>query len=99
MTQFTLPGFEQQVGTTYEIDLGDGTVVDLVLASATRITSAGATPRDDGRPFSLLFRGPAEHPFGQGIRTLNHPEDKAMDIFLVPIQPDGDGPLYEAIFA
>jgi len=99
MSQFTLRNFEQRVGTTYETDLGEGTVVDLVLVSATRITSAGATPSDDGRPFSLLFRGPAEHPFGQGIRKLNHPGDQAMDVFLVPIQPDGEGPLYEAIFA
>ncbi len=99
MSQFTLESFERRVGATYEIDLGDGTEVDLVLVSATRINSASAPPSDDGRPFSLLFRGPVEHPFGQGIRTLNQAEDKAMEIFLVPMQPDADGPLYEAVFA
>ena len=51
------------------------------------------------RPFSLLFRGPADRPLEQGIHPLDHTDMGRLEIFLVPMQPDDEGPLYEAVFA
>ena len=49
-------------------------------------------------PFSLLFRGPQRPILPQSTYDLAHPELGTMKIFLVPVQPSGDGAEYEAIF-
>jgi hypothetical protein len=70
-----------------------------------RLESAGPTRRDPsdqdagGRPFSLLFRGPAGPVLRQGMHDLGHPALVLAGVFLVPVGPDGDGMLYEAVFA
>jgi|SRR5581483_5965628 len=50
-------------------------------------------------PFSLIFRGPAEPALGQGIHGLEHAQLGVLEIFLVPLVPDRDGALYQAVFA
>jgi len=95
----TLKEFQAHVNSVFTLAVEDGTELGLVLVSAERVsTPAGASPGSD-RPFSLLFRGPSDHPFEQSIKTLSHPEMGTLQIFLVPIQPNNEGPLYEAVFA
>jgi hypothetical protein len=49
-------------------------------------------------PFRLTFRGPAEGILPQGTYRLEH-DALQLEMFIVPLQPDVQGPLYEAIFA
>ncbi len=72
-------------------------VLKLVSARLTR-RDPSAEDETSGRPFSLLFRGPIELLLTQGIHDLQHPAQPLLGVFLVPIGPDEDGPLYEAVF-
>jgi hypothetical protein len=51
------------------------------------------------RPFSLVFRGPQAPPLAQAIYPLEHPVLGRLEIFLVPVGPEGDGMGYEAVFS
>ena len=48
--------------------------------------------------FSLLFRSKNTSSPQQSIYQLNHEELGELEIFLVPIGPDQQGMLYEAVF-
>ncbi len=69
-----------------------------------RLEEAVPTRRDpaeesaDGRPFSLLFRGPAVPVLRQGMHDLENAVLTLPGVFLVPLAPDGEGQLYEAVF-
>ena len=69
-----------------------GPELELVAVKALRPHSRRA------EPFSLLFRGPSRPILPQSIYDLAHPELGTLKIFLVPVQPSGDGAEYEAIF-
>jgi len=49
-------------------------------------------------PFSLTLRTRDGWRGGQGIYTLDHPVRGALEIFFVPIGPDGEGWCYQAVF-
>jgi len=56
--------------------------------------------RDERQAFALLFRGPAEPILPQAIYPLENATLGRMEIFLVPLGPDGEGGArYEAIFS
>ena len=55
-------------------------------------------PRAEREPFSLVFRGPKAPVLIQKIYPVEHQSLGALDLFLVPIGPDGEGMRYEAIF-
>lgn len=84
---------------TRAVDGGEGRseqAFELIEASAL---SAATAPPDALRgPFRLIFRGPREAFFSQGILALEHAELGRLEIFLVPIGPDAQGMRYEAIF-
>lgn len=61
-----------------------------------QVTEQQGAPRQE--VFSLLFRGPAERPLGQGICPLEHERLGRLAIFLVPVGRDEAGLLYEAVF-
>jgi len=100
MDKLALSAFESHVGSVFKLAADTHSEIDLILISAARMatTDPPGTP-DSGRPFSLLFRGPETQPFGQGTQTLSHIVMGQIEIFLVPMQPDAEGPLYEAVFA
>lgn len=70
--------------------------------AVTLVEAVGTTTDDDDRrkraPFSLVFRGPANAVFSQGIYHVTHDALGAFDVFLVPIKPDAEGPRLEAVF-
>jgi len=100
MDTLALSAFESHVGSVFKLAADTDSEIDLILISATRMpTTDPPGTSDTGRPFSLLFRGPEAQPFGQGTQTLSHLTMGRLEIFLVPIQPDAEGPLYEAVFA
>lgn len=94
---FARERFAPLVGQTFavghESDAGwVGPDLELVAVQALRPHSRRA------EPFSLLFRGPRQPILPQSIYDLAHPDLGTLKIFLVPVQPSGDGAEYEAIF-
>jgi len=62
-----------------------------------------AAARGSGRPgkrtpFALLFLGPAAPILPQAMYRFEHPALPPLDLFIVPVGPDGDRMRYEAIF-
>ncbi len=79
--------------TTFALSAPAGESVPLVLVS---VQEGSNSPRLEN--FSLLFRGPMAPCFPQAIYRLHHEKLGSMDLFLVPVGPDGQGMQYEAIF-
>jgi hypothetical protein len=91
------------VNALFRIRLGSGESIDLELIEAKTI---GERRRPDlpgiGREqaFSLIFRGPRDRLLPQGIYPIEHPILGTLEIFLVPLGPEGDseGLQYQAVF-
>jgi hypothetical protein len=49
-------------------------------------------------PFALLFRGPKAPVLSQRMYRMEFQELGTLEIFIVPVGPDGSGMQYEAIF-
>jgi hypothetical protein len=60
--------------------------------------SEGARGGGTRAQFSLVFRGGPSPPLPQRIYRLEHDRLGALDLFLVPLGPDGTGQRYEAVF-
>ena len=90
--------FARHVGETFTLRLADQQTltVDLIAAKSRRWPGSPVSAPD--RPFSLEFlsRGPA--PLPQRIYRLEHPTLGALDLFLVPLGPEGGGMRFEAVF-
>jgi hypothetical protein len=61
-----------------------------------QVHEANYSPRLEN--FSLLFRGPMAPVLPQRIYRLDHNSLGRLEIFLVPLGPDGEGMQYEAVF-
>jgi hypothetical protein len=88
--------FTPHTGSRYRLQAG-GTAqpIDLELVE---VATSGQAPRSNRRAFSLVFRGPRGLWLRQGIFRLEHDAMGTLELFLVPITPDPQGPLYEAVF-
>jgi len=92
--------FRACLGDEFEVVRESGDRAALVLDEVT----PGADRGDDApadvrrRPFSLVFRGDPALGLDQRIHRLHHERLGDLDVFLVPIQPDARGSLYEAVF-
>jgi hypothetical protein len=86
----TARAFSGHVGEAFRVHRGGSGPLEVELVSVEG--------EPEGRPFSVVFRGPADAPLSQGIHRMEHPKMGSLDIFLVPIGPDGEGFLYEAVF-
>ena len=72
--------------------------IDLELVE---VKQAGEAPNPERRsPFSLIFLGPVSHQYlQQHIYRLEHDEMGALDLFIVPLGPQGGRMQYQAIFS
>jgi hypothetical protein len=97
----TYDDFSGRVGERFEVPLGEAHALELLLAEAVESTQPGGRgPAGQERlQFSVLFRGPAAPVLQQGTYPLSHTELGALTLFLVPLGPDAEGMLYEAVFA
>ncbi|MGA7498480.1 MAG: hypothetical protein WBX00_17265 [Isosphaeraceae bacterium] len=102
LDQLTVTDFAAHVNTSFRVLLGSGDVLDLELIEAKTI---GESRRPDSpgirqHAFSLIFRGPRDRLLPQRIYPVEHPTLGALDIFLVPLGPEGDsqGLHYQAVF-
>ena len=92
-----MTSFTGRVGEAFRIATDDANGLTTRLIE---VTPAGSAARAHGRtPFSLVFRSPPGAPLPQRIYHIHHDELGALDLFLVPIGPDGEGMLYEAVFS
>jgi len=96
LESLTIAEFAPRVGERFTIGAADGFTLEAELVAAAPL---GEGEGGQGRaPFSLVFRGRADVVLRQRIYRVDHSELGPLDIFLVPIGPDGDGMRYEAIF-
>ena len=98
---FTYDDFADRVGDEFRLRVPSGDDVTLVLGEVTTGPAAGGTGPDGAtrQQFSLIFRIPSGARLSQGIWDLGHDEMGDLALFLVPIEPDAEGPRYEAAFA
>jgi hypothetical protein len=82
--------FDPLVGGAFSVNGIDGV---LVLLEVERLKS----PSSRAQPFSLLFTS-GTHRLTQATFHVAHPAIGEFELFLVPLQPDARGPLYEAVF-
>jgi hypothetical protein len=94
LKDLTPASFEEILNTRFQLQTG-GNTLDLELFQVARLEEHGG-PRK--QPFSVLFRGPQNVVLPQAIYRVEHERLGPMEIFLVPIGPDGQGMRYEAVF-
>lgn len=94
----TLARFAGQIDTPFKLRVTPGESVDLVLIEAT--SRARGRKGLEREPFSLVFRAPHSQPLPQGCYRLEHETLGLLEIFLVPLGPEGDteGLHYQALF-
>ena len=90
--------FTSRLGQRFRLQLGEGQELELELVDVKDHgrSSAGGPERSC---FALLFRSPGERRFApQHTYRVEHEALGALDMFLVPRGPDGQGMTYEAIY-
>jgi hypothetical protein len=99
LDRLTSADFTPYLHQTFTIRLEAVEPIALELASVTELGSGGAEPGPRRRPFSLLFLGPVSQQYLlQHIYRLEHEQLGALDLFLVPLGPEGGRMRYEAVF-
>jgi hypothetical protein len=92
----TASSFSEHLGTSFRISFGGESPLEAVLFEVKRHEEHDG-PRK--QPFSVYFRTSSSGPvLPQRIYQVEHDQMGTMDIFLVPIGPDGQGMRYEAVF-
>lgn len=86
--------FEPLIGHSLAVEVHGGTL-------ACELKQVNRLPQHSLRanlPFALILRGPRNQPLAQGTHPLQHPEHGRLNVFMVPIGPDGTGLGYEITF-
>ena len=96
LSELTHETFANELGSPFELDYGAGAPLKLELVEATAAKQSSVGSRRT--PFSLLFRGPRQPVLPQKIYPLEHDRLGRLEIFLVPLGPEGAGMCYEAVF-
>lgn len=82
--------FDPLVGGAFSVNGIDGV---LRLLSVERLKSPSPRPQ----PFALVFTS-TTHRLSQSTFRVAHRDLGELELFIVPLQPDARGPLYEAVF-
>lgn len=99
LDQLTGAEFAPYVGQTFAVRLDPAAPIPLELMSVDELGAASAPPGAGRRPFSLLFLGPPGPAYlRQQIYRLEHERLGALELFLVPLGPEGGRMRYECIF-
>jgi len=97
LESFTHETFQPFIGKPFAVLVGTERFMPAHLIEVKPLTKD-----DDGRrkrvPFSLVFRGPAGGHLPQDIYSIKSGDLELPGIFLVPLGPDAEGMLYEAVF-
>lgn len=96
LENFAFETFEERVGDRFLAHFEAEAPAEIELVEVERLGTNGVGRAE---PFSLLFSAAADEQHPQRIYRLDHDELGSFEVFLVPLQPDARGPLYEATFA
>jgi hypothetical protein len=91
----TKEDWDGQRGGSFDLVGEEGGAIALTLAEVSGLGTGIGGRR---APYSLIFRGPIRPILPQRIYRLCQPVMGEIDLFLVPIGPDGEGMRYEAVF-
>lgn len=91
----TLNRWRECLAQDFQVHLDPEVKLDLKLISVTPLSAASSYRR---QPYSLLFVGPLAPLLPQAIYPLKNESMGELEIFLVPLGPQGKTLLYEAIF-
>jgi hypothetical protein len=89
----TYEAFANNLNTKFRISVDENNALD---AELTQVSERFLSPQQER--FSIIFRAPYEPFLGQGIRHFEHDQLPPFELFIVPIQRDEQGTLYEAVF-
>jgi len=89
--------FSKHLNTTFRARLDAEAEVDLELVEVKGYLGRPGDQQGMER-FSIFFKGPGKPFLPQHTYALSHEAMGTIDLFLVPIGPDGDGFRYEAVF-
>jgi hypothetical protein len=89
----TKEAFQASVNSTFKLLVEPDTWFDLKL---TEMTEGRSLPRQE--QFSLIFQAPLDAPPEQRIYRLEHERLGMLDLFLVPIERNGTGVCFQAVF-
>ena len=86
--------FESLVGQKLKVNVGDASIeLEVVEATPLKSPSPRATP-----PFRLILRSRENWRGSQGMYRVEHPTLGPLEMFAVPVGPDGQGLCYEILF-
>ena len=93
--------FADRVGEEFSLTTEVAPTVVLTLVETAEGSQVGGRGPEgqERRQFSLVFRGPGAPVLAQATYGLAHADLGDLELFLVPIGPDGEGMRYEAAFA
>lgn len=95
LQDLTPSSFEAHLGTPFRIHFGGERPLEVVLCE---VRPHEPHPGPRSQPFSVFFRGPYPPVLPQQIYPVEHERLGTLQIFLVPVGPDGKGMCYEAVF-
>jgi hypothetical protein len=95
MQTLSLADFSDYNQHPFPVSAG-GARITLTLTQVTEVK--GGIP-GGRKPFSLIFRGPAQPLLPQAMYDFEHPLHGVTPIFIVPLAADADGVTYEAVFS
>jgi hypothetical protein len=95
LDKLTKDDFTPLVGTAFHVRLNPQETVELKLAEVNGWPDHEGPRRE---PFSLTFHGAHRFVLPQRVYAIEHKDFETMEIFLVPLGPDGQGMRYEAVF-
>lgn len=97
LEELTIDSFMPHVGTSFWVELPNGSRVELRLSRAMKVMESELA-RLNRHPFSLFFDGPKSILLQQQIYHVSHAAMAEMDIFIVPIGQSAETYQYEVVF-
>src|SRR5256885_1176645 len=92
LSEVTYETFATELGSPFQLDYGADAPLVLKLVEVTAGKQASVGFRRT--PFSLLFRGPRQPVLPQRTYPLEHARLGRLEIFIVPLGPEGEGMQY-----
>ena len=92
--------FPPYLDQKFRIYSGSAEPLEVVLIEVSELGSESGNDSEPltRRPFSIIFRGPIDPSLPQGTFEFGHDQFGTLSIFIVPIGPDKEGMLYQAVF-
>ena len=92
LDKLTAEDFQGWIGQSFKVEAGPETLEMELLESSQLGQGTGR------QAFSVLFRGPADKALLQATYSVSGGDLDQTPLFLVPVGPDKEGMLYEAVF-